>query len=633
MRLSKLKIKNFRCYKDEIVFGIENLTCIIGKNDIGKSTILDALNAFFNGIIDKGDLSYNKSSDIIEITCVFDEVPNNLILDTTEPTNPKDECILNSNNQLEVKKSFKIGATISKSVHLIAYHPIHEQLINILSLKNTSLKALATEVDADLEGVNKKKNPPLRKAIRDKIESVFEEREIKVDGSLDAENNLKQIWKSLERLLPIYSLFKVDKNIDDKDKDVQDPMNHAIKEALSVPEIQELLDIIEEKVKTKSTEVAEEIIEKLKDIDESLAEKLKSDFNKTPTWNKIFDLTLLNENNIPLNKRGSGIKRLVLLSFFQAQAEKKKVEKNSPAIIYAIEEPETSQHPNHQKILINSFIDLSEQNNIQVLFTTHSSNLVRELPIKSLRYISKNTEDEIIIANGFDFEQNAIDEIVIEKIIETLGVLPNPRDKVKILLYVEGNNDIIALKKYSSIINAEDPNILNLDNNEDIGIVITGGSSLKFYIENKYLTGLGKPEIHIYDNDKQEYRDYVVKINEENNPRKKAFNTSKLELENYLHHSAIEEAYAQNGKIIELPEIQDEDDIPEITAKILYENVADNIWDDLDEKKKENKISKVKKMLNTQSIANMTVDRLKQRNGYNDIVLWLENIKLMCEQE
>ncbi len=58
MRLSKLKIENFRCYKDEIVFGIEDLTCIIGKNDIGKSTILDALNAFFNGIIEKGDLSY-----------------------------------------------------------------------------------------------------------------------------------------------------------------------------------------------------------------------------------------------------------------------------------------------------------------------------------------------------------------------------------------------------------------------------------------------------------------------------------------------------------------------------------------------------------------------------------------------
>lgn len=57
---------------------------------------------------------------------------------------------------------------------------------------------------------------------------------------------------------------------------------------------------------------------------------MKSDFNKLPSWDKIFDLTLLNDQNVPLNKRGSGVKRLVLLSFFQAQAEKKMVENSSP---------------------------------------------------------------------------------------------------------------------------------------------------------------------------------------------------------------------------------------------------------------------------------------------------------------
>lgn len=631
MKLSKLKIKNFRCYKDEVSFRIDDLTCIIGKNDIGKSTILEALNAFFNGIIDKGDLSYNSSSDTIEITCIFEEIPNEIVLDTTEPTNPVEECILNLNGQLEIKRSFKIGGTVSKSVHLVAHHPTDENLLNILSLKNTPLKNLALEIEADLTGVNKRKNPPLRKAIREKIESERSEIEIKVDGSLDSENNLKQIWKSIEKLLPIYSLFKVDKNIDDKDKDVQDPMNHAIKEALAVPEIQRLLETIEEKVRTQSTEVAERIIEKLKDIDESLAEKLKSDFNKNPVWNKIFDLTLLNENNVPLNKRGSGIKRLVLLSFFQAQAEKKRLEKGSPAIIYAIEEPETSQHPNHQKILINSFITLSEQEKIQVLFTTHSSNLVRELPIKSLRYISKNETNEIIIENGFDFEEDETNEVVINKIIKTLGVLPNPNDKVKVLLYVEGNNDILALKRYSKILSENNPDVINLDENEEIGIVIAGGSSLKFYIENKYLTGLGKPEIHIYDNDKQEYRDYVIGINAENNPLKKGYNTTKLELENYVHNNAIEEAYAENGLEINIPAIEDNTDIPEIVAKILYERNGDKIWGDLELDKKEKKTSKVKKMLNTQVIEKMNIERIQERNGYDDLVLWFNEIKIMCE--
>ena len=64
---------------------------------------------------------------------------------------------------------------------------------------------------------------------------------------------------------------------------------------------------------------------------------------------------------------------------------------------------------------------------------------------------------------------------------------------------------------------------------------------MKFYIDNKYLEGLGKPEIHIYDNDIEEYREYVAKINNEGSSDKVAFNTTKLELENYLAKEAIEE--------------------------------------------------------------------------------------------
>ncbi|WP_067151687.1 ATP-dependent nuclease [Pseudotamlana agarivorans] len=625
MRLTELKLKNFRCYKDEISFGINDLTCIIGKNDVGKSTILEALDCFFNGTIDKGDLSADADGNIIEVTCVFEELSSKIVLDSSVETNPSDEKILNSKGQLEIKKEFKVGNTIGKATYLIALHPTHEDLINILSLKNAPLKALAEKVGADMAGVQKTKNPPIRQAIRAVVASPEEEIPIKVDGSLDTDNNLKAVWSKLKGFLPIYSIFKVDKNIDDKDKDVQDPMKQAIKESLAIPEIKELLERIEEEVKAKSSEVADRTLEKLKEIDESLAEKMKSDFNKVPTWDKIFDLTLLNENDIPLNKRGSGVKRLVLLSFFQAQAEKKKVEDNSPAIIYAIEEPETSQHPNHQKILINSLTDLSSQDNIQVLFTTHSSNLVKEIPIESLNYIHK-TGEGLQIEYGIN-ESGQVNSETLDKIIDTLGVLPNPKDSVKTLLFVEGNHDINALKEYSSILSQHDEDVINLNDNETIGVVISGGSSLKFYIDNKYLDGLGKPEVHIYDNDIADYRAYVAKINREGNPNKKAFNTSKLELENYLTKEAIEEAYATNGTVVTIPEITDEMDVPNTVARKLYETSPDKNWDDLEESKQKKRESRVKKLLNTQAVKQMTVERLQAREAYDDLKLWLDTIK------
>ncbi|WP_370094260.1 ATP-binding protein [Winogradskyella sp.] len=626
MRLIELRLKNFRCYEDEVSIKVDDLTCIIGKNDIGKSTILEGLDCFFNDNIDKGDLNTNSEDSTIEITCVFDEIPKVIVLDSSVETSPSDEYILNQDGNLEIKKTFKVGKTISKATYILAEHPTHEKLINILSLKNTPLKTLAEEVGANLEGVKKTKNPPLRKAIRDAVESETELILLKVDGSLDSENNLKTLWSKLRTFLPIFSLFKVDKTIDDKDKDVQDPMKHAIKESLAVPRIQELLEEIEKEVKEKSTEVAEQTLEKLKEIDESLAEKMKSAFNKVPTWDKIFDLTLLNENDIPLNKRGSGVKRLVLLAFFQAQAEKKKVESNSPGIIYAIEEPETSQHPNHQLILINSLKELSEQDNIQVLFTTHSSNLVKEIPIHSLTYVYKD-DDKIQVEYGADEEADTLNDETLIKIIDTLGVLPNPKDSVNTLLFVEGNHDITALKIYSRILNEHDNTILSLEDNEEIGIIISGGSSLKFYIDNKYLDGLGKPEVHIYDNDIAEYRTYVERINAEDNPSKSAFNTTKVELENYLTKEAIEEAYAQNGTVVVIPEIDDEMDVPNVVARALYETSDEKVWDDLEESKQKRKESRVKKLLNSQAVEKMTIERINQRNGYAEIELWLNTIR------
>ena len=48
MKLETVILKNFRSYKEEIRIDIDNLTAFVGKNDIGKSTILEALEIFFN---------------------------------------------------------------------------------------------------------------------------------------------------------------------------------------------------------------------------------------------------------------------------------------------------------------------------------------------------------------------------------------------------------------------------------------------------------------------------------------------------------------------------------------------------------------------------------------------------------
>lgn len=629
MKLVKLKLKNFRCYKTETNFQINDLVAIIGKNDIGKSTILEALDAFFNDKVDYGDLSTNPDTNSIELTCYFENIPEEVVLDSTFPTSPIEEGILNIENQLEVKKVISFGAKKTVAVYLIGNYPIAPELATLLSKNNTQLKNYADELNIDLAGVPKTKNPPIRKKIRDSIGGERGIREFKVDGNLNSEDNLKTIWGSLKKTLPIFSLFKVDKALTDKDGDIQDPMKVAVMEALALPEIQELLEKVEEKVRTASTAVADKTIEKLKDFDEALSEKLKSDFSKSPTYDKVFDLTLLNENNIPLNKRGSGIRRLVLLSFFQAQAEKRKTEDKSPAIIYAIEEPETSQHPNHQRMLIHALIRLSQQQNVQVLFSSHNANLVREIPVEALRYISSNEAGDIVIENGTNHDGTKNENVII-KIIRTLGILPNPSDLVKVILYVEGNHDVNGLKRYSQILNNEDPEILNLMTSPEVAYVITGGSALKHYIQHKHLEGLGKPEVHIYDSDVPDYIAAVGEINGENNPNKKAFNTTKLELESYLHHEAILEAYLANGiNDLVLNAITDAVDVPLYVAEQMYIR-GGNDWAALSTERQKELSSERKKLLNVQAVERMTIDRIKNRNGYEEMRNWLMTIKSYC---
>ena len=626
MKLVKIKLSNFRCYQSETEFLLDDLTAIIGKNDIGKSAILEAIDGFFNDSVDQSDLSNNADGNTIEITCYFEGIPDEVVLDTSEPSSSVSEGILNPEEQLQIKKLFTFGARKTTAIYLIANHPSDERLRDLLSKKNTSLKNYAKELGVDLDGINKKKNPPIRKAIRDHVGGDRAVQELKVDGNVDNENNLKAVWISLKKMLPVFSLFKTDKAFDDKDSDIKDPLQSSINEALALPEIQKLLSDIETKVKEFSTDIADRTIEKLKNFDETISERLKSDFTKNPNYSKIFDLTLLNENDIPLNKRGSGIRRLVVLSFFQAQAEKRKAEKNAPSIIYAIEEPETSQHPNHQKMIIDALSELSSQPNVQVLFATHSANLVREIPIHSLRYLSLDDEENIQIEYGKDLGSEENNDEVIDKIVNALGILPNPSDRIKVLVYVEGNHDVNALKRYSHIISNDDQTVINLMTSSEVGYVITGGSALKHYIEQRHLDGLGKPEAHIYDNDVAEYRTAVQRINDQNNPRKRAFNTNKLELESYLHPQAIYEAYSKCGTDdVLLQEIADETDVPYEVAKLLN-SLNDNNWDDLDPEKQKELASNKKNFLNTQAVEKMTVERIKERNGYEEMCLWLTEI-------
>ena len=150
MRLTKIKLKNFRCYKDETEICVDDLTVFIGKNDSGKSSVFDALEIFFNepkNCPDKDDLNVFGDDGIISITCVFEDLPEELVIDATYPTTLKEEYMLNSEGYLEVKKVFSVGARITSKVYAVAVHPTARNYDDLLAINQTNLRRRATDLN------------------------------------------------------------------------------------------------------------------------------------------------------------------------------------------------------------------------------------------------------------------------------------------------------------------------------------------------------------------------------------------------------------------------------------------------------------------------------------------------------
>lgn len=414
MKIKAVRVENFRAYKSETTFEMNNLNVIVGKNDIGKSTLLEALDIFFNenkGIIkiDKDDINKKckeEGNTEIKISVVFEELPETLTIDATNPTTLESEYLLKSDNTLEILKKYPNAG--KEKVFIRANHPTNESCCELLLKKNADLKKLLTD---EIECEDKTKNATIRKALWNHYSEDLQLREIEIEiAKLDAKNT----WEQLKKHMPLYSLFQSDRKNSDGDSEVQNPMKLAVIEILKDNELRENLNKVAQEVEKKLIEVSNKTLEKLNEMNPEIAESLTPIIPSPESlkWVDVFkSVSITGDQDIPINKRGSGVKRLILLNFFRAEAERRQRETNIPSIIYAIEEPETSQHPNHQRKLIEAFIELSKADKTQVILTTHSPAIVKMLDFEHLQLIKDEEEKEILKIERSNLPYPSLNEV------------------------------------------------------------------------------------------------------------------------------------------------------------------------------------------------------------------------------
>jgi hypothetical protein len=464
----------------------------------------------------------------------------------------------------------------------------------------------------------------IKEHLKDKLKFETQDIEIysKAKDKESSDSTVKEIWTQIQNYLPVYALFQSDRKNEEQDGEIQNPMKAAIKKILKAESLQERLNEIKKEVQQVSEELARLTIAKLHEMNPEIAKELDPEFDD-PKWESAFKFNLLSDEKVPLNKRGSGVRRLILLNFFRAEAERQRDERNVPDTIYALEEPETSQHPDHQKKLIEAFITLSKTKHNQIILTTHSPGIAKMLPAETISLVSKDERGKLKIEKD--------KENIIRNIAKELGVLPdieisNP-SKVKLAICVEGKNDITFLKEINQC-NPELKAIIDLTTSDEIILLPMGGSTLQFWVNNDYLGRLQLNQLHIYDSDigsdePNKYKKYVEIINKKGNGNV-AYETSLRAFENYFSPELITEIY---GCAIDASINWNKADIPEIIAKHNHEkSESTKRWVDLEEEDIKEKKRKIKNQLNETHSKRLTLADIEKVGAKTEIEKWFTDI-------
>jgi hypothetical protein len=204
-----------------------------------------------------------------------------------------------------------------------------------------------------------------------------------------------------------------------------------------------------------------------------------------------------------------------------------------------------------------------------------------------------------------------------------------PSAQPKVLVVVEGANDIEFLRRVSAILHQVDrnmPDLGELERQFELVFVPTGGSDPSSAFR---FASLRLPEFHLIDRDVPPATDTRRRVAAivNSRPRCRAAVTLKPRIENYLHPDAIFEALG-----IRIAVSEDEDVSNLVASQMHGRHRPDVSWDDLPARARRRSQWKAKKLLNTRAADRMTPGRLAERDPSGEVRSWLAAITALMDR-
>lgn len=552
MYLSKIEIKNYRGIKEKVEINLSKFTSIVGKNDSGKSIVLNAIASFLDiknyPIVESDFNDLNKSIDI-KVT-FYNEYMYEILLEHFKPKMKKDVGLRDFIDNIVFNNELTIIKRISKVGKKFDY----EKII-IRDFEEDEFSFLYTKSEQELlELIKKYKiNIPVEgKGKNSKIEKIKYIKKYCIDrGFKTIEREVEDSYKILS-LLPSVELFEADYGL-------------KVDTSFKTQTVSEIMDLFDNKSEDFS-KIEEEIINEMdkeaqsiqKYMDEYVSIK-KVSLEPNISWKDAIKSVSVNfqfENDdkmIPMSHKGTGYRRLFMVARFRYLAEKQK----GNNIIYLIEEPETFLHPELQNDLLNALLEISENN--QVIITTHSPVFVGATNIDAVILCKKKKQSKYYSSLKAPDKRD-----FILNIAEELGVKPyyNLRDDYNRILFVESKNDI----EFFNIICEK---LLNksLKNNRQVLVLPFGGGdgNIDSIINIEFFSKSKRQIFVIIDSDKDKSDKYKsqlqLKEKLENKYKANVYLLKKSYIESYYHPRALERRYKIDKEIFDF--FKDEEKVVE----------------------------------------------------------------------
>lgn len=452
MKLTELTITNFRGIKNLNITFENDITVIIGENNCGKSSILDAI--YY--CLDK--LKYNSNSFTFT-DYDFYRNKHKLKISESDPINIlckfEDKSGYSWASEIVQELDDVIVGTVNNTININVnsnYDPIEREIKHSIKFLDNGGNELPKNINKNLR-------------LFRKIRPVFY-----LPAFRDAHSQFKhssQFWTSF---IKAESIDNSKRN--NFEMELEEIYNKILKNHTPFFGILNEINRLSEIVSVSSANTAS--------IDPFTSSLIKT------LQNTEVNILTQSGAKIPLFSHGAGTQSIAVLLLFSAYFQsrlKEDYERYSEPIIL-IEEPEAHLHPNATRSLFNLIYSLPGQK----IIVTHSGDILSEVPIYNIKriYHSKNEIKQKCIPSTL------LNSEEIRKIDYHLRLRRGELFFAKLWLFVEGETD------YNVFLNGS--NILNLDfHKKGIRIIEYSQGNLTTFI--KLADALGIHWFVVTDND------------------------------------------------------------------------------------------------------------------------------------